>query len=152
MSNDAMVTVRVSHVFQAAAEQVFDAWLDPRRGGQWLFVTPTGRNVRCEMDARVGGRFVITDRRDGEDVEHTGTYLELTRPRRLAFTFAVPKYSADSSRVTIDLVPRGPNACELTLTNDDVPESFARGTEEGWRGILSGLEAVLATPDALPPR
>src|SRR5580692_9653497 len=82
-------------------ERVFDAWLDPAQVCKFLFATPTGTMVRADIDARVGGNFNLTDRRDGEDVEHVGTYQEIDRPRRLAFTFGVPKYSSLMTRVTI---------------------------------------------------
>jgi uncharacterized protein YndB with AHSA1/START domain len=40
-----------------------------------------------ETDPQVGGGFRIIERRDGEDVEHLGTYLAVERPNRLVFDF-----------------------------------------------------------------
>ncbi len=71
--------LRVSRSFRAAAERVYDAFLDPAVAGQFMFATPAGEMVRVEIDARVGGRYVFVDRREGEDVEHSGEYLELER-------------------------------------------------------------------------
>jgi len=136
--------VRVTHRFRASAERVFDAWLDPAMARRFLFTTPTGEIVRADIDARVGGTFVLTDRRDGEDVEHTGEYLELDRPRRLAFTFRVPKYSQAEDRVEIEIVPLE-SGCELTLTHTLAPEAaeWADSAAEGWTGILRGLAKAL---------
>jgi uncharacterized protein YndB with AHSA1/START domain len=142
MAEPQAVTVRVTHRFSASSERVFDAWLDPARAGKFLFATPTGKMVRAEVDARVGGKFAFVDRRDGEDVEHVGEYLEIDRPRRLVFTFAVPKYSSVITRVIIDVVPLG-TGCELTLTHEGVLPEYASGTEAGWTAILKGLEANL---------
>lgn len=142
MSTPQKATVRVTHRFTASPERVFDAWLDPQKAGKWLFATPTGQMVRAEIDARVGGSFIFTDRRDGEDVEHTGEYLELDRPRRLVFAFAVPKYSQEKTRVTVDIVPLG-SGCELTLTHEGVLPDYATRTESGWTGILAALAKVL---------
>jgi len=134
--------VRVTRRFEASAERVFDAWIDPKTAGKWLFATPTGQMMRCEMDARVGGKFVLVERRDGEDVEHLGRYLELDRPRKLVFTFTVPKYSSQETMVTIDIVPAN-GGCELTLTHERVLPEWASQTEQGWKMILEGLRATL---------
>jgi uncharacterized protein YndB with AHSA1/START domain len=138
------IFVRVTHRFDASAERVYDAFLDPERARTFLFATPTGRIVRCEIDARVGGTFTIVDRRNGEDVAHTGEYLALVPPRRIIFTLAVPKYSSDSSTVTIDIEPLG-KGCELTLTHElkrDY-ESYRERNKEGWRGILDVASELL---------
>ncbi len=136
------VTVRVTRVFDATPERVFDAWLDPRNAGKWLFATPAGQMVRVDIDARVGGAFNFTDRRSGEDIEHTGEYLEMDRPRRLAFNFRVPKFSAEATLIRIEIAPSG-FGCELTLVHEGVLPEYAARTEEGWKGILEGLSRSL---------
>jgi uncharacterized protein YndB with AHSA1/START domain len=140
MSSEIPVKVRVSRRFSASPERVFDAWLDPAKAGKFLFATPTGRMVRVEIDARVGGRFVFVDRRDGKDVPHTGEYLEIDRPRRLVFTLSVETFAKDVDRVVIDIVPRGAG-CELTLTHEMRPDlaDFKTQIENGWTTILDGL-------------
>jgi uncharacterized protein YndB with AHSA1/START domain len=143
MTADARSIVRVTHRFDASAERIFDAWLDPKTAGRWLFATATGQMVRVEIDARVGGRFIFVDRRDGEDVEHRGEYLDIDRPRRLVFTFGVPKYSSETTRVCIDIVPRE-TGCELTLTHEGVFPDYVERTNAGWTEILGRLAANLA--------
>jgi uncharacterized protein YndB with AHSA1/START domain len=142
MSTQDRATVRVTHRFSASAERVFDAWLDPAKARKFLFTTPTGQMVRAEIDARVGGAFCFVDRREGEEVEHSGEYLEIDRPRRLVFSFVVPKYSKEITRVTIEIVPEG-SECTLALTHEGVLPEWAKPTEGGWGGILEGLAATL---------
>lgn len=133
------LTVRLSHRYDAASERVFDAWLDPARAGKFLFATPTGIIVKCEIDPRVGGGFLIVDRRpDMGDVEHYGRFVEIERPRRLVFDFALEKHMKGSTRVTIDIAPAGAG-CELTLTHVGILPDYAQRTESGWRQILAGL-------------
>jgi uncharacterized protein YndB with AHSA1/START domain len=144
MPSQTPAIVRVARHFDASAERVFDAWLDPQRAGRWLFATPTGCMVRVEIDARVGGRFVFVDRRNGEDIEHTGQYLEIDRPKRLVFSFVVPKYSAVHTRVAIDIVPAGAG-CDLTLVHEGVLPEYQEKTQSGWTAILDALAANLAS-------
>ena len=140
---NAISVVKVTHHFNASPERVFDAWLDPKTAGKWLFATPTGVMVRVEIDARIGGRFVIVDRRDGEDVEHTGEYLEIDRPRRLVFTFGVPKYSPLFTKVTVGIEPAA-SGCDLTLIQENVPAEYLGRNEKGWIGTLTGLADYIA--------
>jgi uncharacterized protein YndB with AHSA1/START domain len=154
------VIARVQRSFDKSADRVFDAFLDPAKAGRFMFATPTGEMVRVEIDARVGGRFVFVDRRDGEDVEHRGEYLELERPRRLVFTLGVPKYSDDFDRVTIDIVPDARGGCLLTLTHemDAKYTGIKRQVESGWADIVDGVatavedtsssKALIVTEDA----
>lgn len=144
MPNQPPATLRVARHFEFSAERVFDAWLDPKRAGRWLFATPTGEMMRVEIDARVGGRFVFVDRRDGEDVEHTGEYLEMDRPKRLVFKFVVPKYLSIYTRVAIDIVPAG-EGCDLTLVHEGVLPEYEEQTQRGWKAILDALAATLGS-------
>jgi uncharacterized protein YndB with AHSA1/START domain len=147
--SDETVQVRVTHRFDASAERVYDAFLDPAKAGKFMFITGTGQNVRCEIDPRVGGTFTIVDRRDGEDVAHKGQYLELERPRRIVFTLTVPKYSQDSDEVTIEIAPRA-WGCDLTLTHEMKASyaPFKDRTQEGWKGILEAASQIVV--DAPP--
>jgi len=106
MAHPSHPTVRVTRRLAATPERVFDAWLDPAKARQFLFATPTGEMVRCDIDARAGGRYVIVERRDGEDVAHVGEYCEIDRPLRLVFTLQVPKYSETIDRITLADVRR----------------------------------------------
>lgn len=142
MSTQTPIQVRVTHRFQASAERVFDAWLDAEGAARWMFATPTGEMVRAEIDPRVGGTFRFVDRRDGEDVDHTGEYLEIDRPRRLVFTFSVDGSEAD--RVTLEIAPLE-SGCELTLTHEMSPAwaEYAERAKEGWSTMLEGLADAL---------
>lgn len=134
----------VQRTFSAPPEQVFDAWLNPAVAKRFLFATPDGEIVRADIDARPGGRFTITDRREGEGVDHVGEYKVIERPRRLAFTFAVPKYSDVFTGVLIDIAPSG-RGSELTLTHEGVLPEWLESTREGWTGILAKLDEVLGS-------
>lgn len=139
MTTTALRSLRITRHFDASAERVFDAWLDPATAGRWLFSAANGEMVKVSIDARVGGHFCFRDRRDGEDVDHVGEYLEIDRPRRLVFTFGVPRYSEAMTRVSIDIVPVG-SGCDLTLLHEDVLPEWADATQQGWTGILEKLD------------
>ncbi len=142
MNASARTTVTVARAFAVAPQQVFDAFLDPKQAARFLFATRDGKMIRTDIDARPGGKFNFTDRRGGEDIEHIGEYLEIVRPRRLVFTFAVPKFSAEKTRVTIDIKPQGSGSA-LTLTHDGVLPDYAKRTQEGWTKILDRLAMTI---------
>lgn len=145
---ESTVHVRVTRRFSASAERVFDAWLDPEKVMQWMSVTHlhgiSGHMVRAEIDARVGGAFSFVDLRDGEEVDHVGEYLEIDRPRRLVFTWSIPKMSPDADRVTVEIEPLE-SGCELTLTCEMHPNwaEYAPQTEKGWTMLVDAIAEVL---------
>jgi uncharacterized protein YndB with AHSA1/START domain len=134
-----MSQVTVSRHYDAPPEAVFDAFLDVETARRFLFATADGEMITAEIDAKVGGRFTFTDRRPQMgDVLHTGEYLEIERPRRLVFTFAVPQFNPAYTTVTVEIAPAGAG-CDLTLSHDGVPPEYAERNVEGWTHILAGL-------------
>ena len=147
--------VRVQRAFDCTAEAIYDAWLDPRLARQFWFATPPrGQVIRCDIEPGVNGRFTIVDRRPLEadpsrhiDVEHSGRFLQLDRPRRIAFTFGLPRFQSHETAVILDIEPQG-DGCLLTLRHDMGPadeetREMLEHAEEGWSTVLANLERAL---------
>lgn len=139
------VILSVTRDFAAPAVRVFDAWLDPTDAARFLFATPDGAMLRCEIDPRVGGGFTLAERRPTGDAEHRGRYLEIDRPRRLVFLFAAdPAEKGEWTRVTIDIADTA-KGCTLTLTHEMDPRwaAYEAQTRKGWTAILESLARIL---------
>jgi uncharacterized protein YndB with AHSA1/START domain len=142
MTEPTLVTVHLTRRFEALPERVFDAWLDAATARTWLFTSPASEKNSTDIDARVGGKWTIADRRDGTDYTATGEYLEIDRPRRLVFTFGMPQFSPHFSRVIVEIAPAGTD-CVLRLAQEDVLPASRQGTEDGWGKMFDGLAAML---------
>ncbi|MCB0082354.1 MAG: SRPBCC domain-containing protein [Caldilineaceae bacterium] len=139
------VTAVITRRFNVAPERVFDAWLDPSKINGFIF----GPHLRDEeiveiiVDPRVGGGFLFSVRRQGQQIDHVGEYLEIDRPRRLVFTWGVKQDDA-SSRVVIDIAPLA-GGCELTLTHEMKPEwaNFVEQARAAWAKMADALSVLL---------
>ena len=143
----APVILTVTRAFAASAERVFDAWLDPARAARFLFATPEGEMLTCEIDARVGGRGLIVERRGGGDARHRPRFEAIERPRRLVFLFSAdPAEEGEWTRVAIEIAPT-PMGCTLTLTHEMDPAwaSYEEPTRKGWTMILESLGRITET-------
>jgi uncharacterized protein YndB with AHSA1/START domain len=139
------VTLTVTRDIAAPPEAVFDAWLDPAVARRFLFATPDGEMLTCEIDARIGGRALIVERRASGDAHHHLLFDEIDRPRRLVFRFrADPAKEGEWTRVTIDLAAHG-DGTRLTLTHEMDPAwaAYEEQTRKGWTMILTSLATAL---------
>ncbi|MFA6116022.1 MAG: SRPBCC domain-containing protein [Sphingomonas sp.] len=141
----APVILTVTRDFDAAPEAVFDAWLDPAKAGKFLFKTPDGEMRTVEIDARVGGRALIVERRASGDAHHRLKYEVIDRPHRLVFLFAAdPAEEGAWTRVSIEIAAKGQGAT-LILTHAMDPEwaAYEDQTRKGWTMILDTLATIL---------
>jgi uncharacterized protein YndB with AHSA1/START domain len=138
VTDDYLVTVR--REIAAPAEDLFDAWLDAQSLGSWL--KPGGiRETRAETDPRVGGMFRIVMVDDESSIEHTGTYREIDRPRRLVFTWSSPATGFRDSIVTVTFQPSSSSSTVVEIHQVGLPDEEARaGHHAGWSDALRELD------------
>jgi uncharacterized protein YndB with AHSA1/START domain len=135
-------TLQIKRTFDDSPEAVFDAWIDPDTARKFLFATPDGEIVRCDIDARTGGSFTITRRDNSGDTEHVGVYEVVDRPHKLVFTFGVPAFTSDVTLVIIDIAST-PSGCALTFTQEGVWADWLEKNIQAWNMILDRLNAAL---------
>jgi len=141
------VTATVTGLFSVPPEPVFDAFLDKKMIGRFMF-GPAIRDeeiVSLQNDPWVGGSFSYVVRRQGKTFDHTGEYLEIDRPRRLVFTWTVKEDPSNSqSRIVIGILPVI-DGCELTLTHE-MPrgqEEFVEKSKVAWGKMIDKLTEIL---------
>lgn len=143
MSKPAAIAVQT---FRVPAERVYDAVLDAGMISRFMF-GPLLREeeiLHIQIDPQVGGAFSYKVRRGEHMIDHVGKFLELARPRRIVFTWAIAGESDhDPSTVTIDITPTA-DGCSLRLTHEMAPEwaayvDRARGSWEKMLGVLATL-------------
>ncbi|HEY7634625.1 MAG TPA: SRPBCC domain-containing protein [Gemmatimonadales bacterium] len=133
----------VRRVLPAPRERVFAAWLDPVSLAQWMRPGATTETL-VEVDARVGGRFRILMRHEGnQDFEHRGEYLVIQPPSLLSFTWISAATDLQPTVVTVEFLERGANT-ELVLTHRRLPPSQLESHRRGWTDILRNLGDMLA--------
>ncbi len=136
MTDEYAVTVR--REIAAPAEDLFDAWLDAKSIGTWLRPSPI-RETRAETDPRVGGAFRIVMVDDESSFEHTGTYREIDRPRRLVFTWASHATGFRDSIVTVTFQPLS-SSTVVEIHQVGLPDEEAQASHHaGWSDALREL-------------
>ena len=133
-------SLTVQREIAAPVEDLFDAWLDAQSLGSWL--KPDGiRETRAETDPRVGGMFRIVMVDDESSIEHTGTYREIDRPRRLVFTWSSSATRFRDSIVTVTFQPSSSSSTVVEIHQVWLPDEEARvGHHAGWSDALRELD------------
>lgn len=136
--------VRVTHMFSASPESVFDAWLDPHLLAQWMF--DPGLDVQAireiSLNATVGGHFNFRVLRGDEEVSYNGTFREIVRPSRLVFTWITARKR--ETLVTVTVEPSG-DGTRLSLVHElgTVPAQSADVVEAQWKAEFTSLSTLL---------
>jgi uncharacterized protein YndB with AHSA1/START domain len=148
----------VTRVFDAPRELVWKAWTDPKYVMQWWgpkgFTAPV-----CEIDFRVGGRFLFCMRTpDGHEGWNGGEYHEIVPYEKIVSSM----YFADSKGNRIEPEGTGHEAVEgvhdvvlfedigngqtkLTfIGNETMQNAIESGQLEGWKETLDKVAAVVA--------
>ncbi len=139
------LVLEISRRFDAPPERVYDAWLGAS-WGEWL--GPAG--TRCEKvsgESRVGSRYAIAViRPDGSTSEISGAYLEMDRPKKLAFTWLGCDGRAESV-VTLTFEPDGAGTLMKFRQEGFDSAELRDGHNSGWNGegaSFDRLDAFLA--------
>ncbi len=137
-------TLRIERTFDAPAEAVFDAWTSPEVIRRWWQVERGWETSEAEVDLRIGGvvRVVMHDPEKDVDYGGGGTYAEIARPTRLAFTWI---WDGDTRRTLIEIdFEEVDGVTTVTFTQSALwDEEAVRSHEYGWGRILDNLAGTL---------
>jgi activator of HSP90 ATPase len=105
---------------KVAPKQVYDAYVDPKKQGEFTDAKATGKPV-------VGGKFTAWDG------YIFGKYLELDGGKRVVQEWTTTDweegYSASKLELTFKAVPEG---TEIVMVHSNVPKLQADEVEQGW--------------------
>lgn len=151
-------TLSITRVFDATAERVFDAWLDPAQFAQWI--GPRSFQVKADLqllEPRVGGKYRIYMKMPNGENTVGGVYKEIVRPTKLVFTWTWVKHSGDcgaaptgvdsmaglETLVTVTFRAIGKKT-EMTLLHESLPNVEQReGHNKGWSSTFEQLAEYL---------
>jgi uncharacterized protein YndB with AHSA1/START domain len=138
-------TVLVEKLVPAPPQVVFDAWLDAEALRRFMCPAPGSSVSRVECDPRVGGKFLIMMNVGGQDLPHSGEYLEIERYTRLAFTWR-SAFAGEGSRVTLRFSEAAGGQTRVTLEHVGLTDAEIRGRHhEGWSRILAEQATLVAS-------
>jgi uncharacterized protein YndB with AHSA1/START domain len=152
--------VKITRVFDAPIEQVWEMWTNPELFKKWY--GPMGMNVpTAEMDVTVGGtRKVCMEMKTPDrtmSMWFIGVYKEISPPNRLVYTesmcdadgvilspesMGMPAGHPDITEVVVALSEKD-GKTEMTMTHSGVPAGSAG--EGGWMQAFDKLEGVLSS-------
>ena len=132
--------ITFEQVISASPERVFDAFITPDDLMQWHRASDDWTTPHAETDPQVGGRFNIGfgDPTGENSFDFTGSYTEIDRPNRLAYTID------DGRQSVIDFKDAG-DGTTLVTWNFEPENNFPKDLQrDGWAAQLANLEKYIA--------
>jgi uncharacterized protein YndB with AHSA1/START domain len=150
--------LQLRRTFAAPRERVFAAWAEREKLERWMCRDVAAHTViHRQQDIRTGGswQMEIRDAAKKEVYWGQGTYLEVTPPEKIVFTWSWSKEipgavnqedmhpESPVTEVTVEFFARG-NETDLVLTHRGLgSEKLRKEHEGGWNGCLDELEKTL---------
>ena len=150
--SDTVEAVVTHELKGATAAQVFDAWTQEEQLRAWgndeelLRSSGSDGVVEVQVDARPGGRFRFSDRRDGVVTVNWGTYLRVERPHLLEFTWFADDEDGESTSVVRIEITQHDRGCTVVLTHTMDAEwaEYLDRTEQAWTAMLAAIDRSLS--------
>lgn len=141
------LTLRLEKLLPASVEQLFEAFVDPLKLGEWW--GPHGyRTSVLELAARPGGVFRLEIRPpEGELFHLGGEFVEVDPAGTLGFTFVYEEPTPDDQETVVHLSfdPAAAGGTSLVVRQAPFRTEERRALHEaGWTETLERLEAFVA--------
>jgi uncharacterized protein YndB with AHSA1/START domain len=144
--------IRMTRVFDAPRELVFDAYTKPEHLQHWWGRKGSTMPV-CEADVRPGGKYRFVNREsDGTEHGFRGEYREIVRRERIVSTF---EYEGMPGHISVDTVVFEEQDGKTTIIGttefdsiEDRDGMLQSGMEEGASETFDRLDEYLRTLSA----
>jgi uncharacterized protein YndB with AHSA1/START domain len=132
-----LIELTISRSIDAAPREVFDAWVDPAKVGEWF------GGARVIMNPVVDGLYYLGVQHQDRNWAHHGRFLRLERPSLVEQTWMSESTRGLESIVRFEITPRG--ACsEVTIRHTGLPnDEEGRSHESGWASVLEAADKQL---------
>lgn len=132
----------IRRTFAVDRQTLWDALTRPEAIMQWMG-SKMAKPARVEQDLRVGGAYLIEMQGESEMHRVQGTYLDVTPPDRLVFSWAWYTTPDRESRVTYALSDADAGTT-LTLSHERLFDQDARDRHgQGWTASMDSLSTYL---------
>jgi uncharacterized protein YndB with AHSA1/START domain len=137
--------LEIERHYDAPPERVWQAWTDPRALSRWFGPGGMDAVTQADLDVRPGGHYTIAFRTaDGEEHRVSGTYEEVTKPRKLSFSWAWQSTPERISFVSIRLEAEGGGTL-MSFRHERFFDQVARDNHlRGWTATFAKLDAFIA--------
>lgn len=133
--------LRLERTIAAPPERVFDAFTQPETLARWFGPTDQYTCTLTAPELRVGAPWRIEMVHSGGN-RHVaqGTYLEIARPTRLAFTWGYDARPEDPPTVVTVILEAQGKGTKLVLVHERFPSAEVRDRHTGgWTPALDNL-------------